>query len=169
MGSTGFGRGKTASDHNGHNATKPSEVQNNPRITGGGTGCRCFVAARGSSPSFPACLNPAEPPLPQESQRPKLIYPSLSSKVMPGKSPPALTELRISQGGFKQRENTPTWLKIGDYGMSGHDILVPLSIEHHFQSRVKYQRLGGLCLTLWNYSTVACCFFGMTAQSSGPQ
>lgn len=48
--------------------------------------------------------------------------------------------------------------------MSGHDILVPLSIEHHFQSRVKYQRLGGAvsdpvelqhsCLLLfWNDSS----------------
>lgn len=43
--------------------------------------------------------------------------------------------------------------------MSGHDILVSLSIEHHFQSKAKSQWLGGLCLTLWDYSTAACCFF----------
>lgn len=35
--------------------------------------------------------------------------------------------------------------------MSGHDMLVPLSIEHHFQSKTKSQWLGGL----WNYSTAA--------------
>lgn len=75
-----------------------------------------------------------------------------------------------------QRENNPTWPKgwrPEGGGMSGHGLLVPLSSEHHFKSGVKHQRLAGLHLTPygtahWYYSTVVCCFFGITPQISGP-
>ena len=75
-----------------------------------------------------------------------------------------------------QRKNNLTWRKgwrAEGGGMPGHSVLVPLSSEHHFQSGVKYRCLVGLRLTPYGtvpcyYSTVACCFSGVTAQISGP-